>query len=394
MWRWLLGAVVVVVALLCASLSNRGPDWQETMRWADACRASWQVERGVPEMPHEPLPGSAVDTYAAAARAAAGLDAKALQRLLDAPMPLQPTAADQAALAAQAPVVALVLQAARQRGSGDGATAAARLEVLDLLRAIEALQVHEKMLAGTDPEAAFAVVLAGLQVGSDLVHSPYVIESAIGQVVVLRFVGRCADERLRVISPAHLARLGAVLAAVDRSFRHRPDPAAHQCIDLVESLRSPTALDGFLFGPWVHLRAWRHGFSILELARDQAAELVALVAAQEHAREHARSAPSTAWPAERARLGELDTQFTALDSIGWGPGRLVEMAREQRAALVELRLLRLAVAFHARQELPPLVDPFGASDLVARLDGDRATFVRTAAVGEPASERTAERAPR
>lgn len=388
MWRRILGAVVVLAALLCASLSNRGPDWQATTRWADACRAAWRVERGTPELPQEPLPGSAVDTYAAAARAAAGLDAQALQRLLDAPMPLQPTAADQAALAAQAPVVALVLQAARQRGFGDRADATARLEVLDLLRAIEALQVHEKVLAGTVPEAAFAVVLAGLQVGSDLVHSTHVMESAIGQVVVARWLARCADERLRELASAHLARLGAVLAAVDRSFRHRPDPAVHQCIDMVESLWAPTALDGTRFGPLVHLRAWRHGFSILELARDQTTELVALVRAA------STPQPGAPWSQVRARLDELDHQFTALDSVGWGPGRLVELAREQRAALVELRLLRLAVAFHARQELPPLADPFGAGDLVARVDGDRATFARSAAVGEPAGERTTERAPR
>lgn len=370
----MLGAVVVVVAMLIASLSNQGPDWGVTVSWADAWLDRWRAERMACRVLPESSSGSALDSYAAAARAAAGADAGTLRRLRDAALPLHLTPAEGALLASLAPVVAALQQAARQPGFGAAVATGPRLEVLELMQASDELEVHWKVLAGSDPRAAFEVVLVGLQVGADLVQSPHIMESMIGRVIVGRWVAACADDMVRQLPPADLERLVAALLQVDRSMLATADPAAHVCFDLVESLRPATALAGTRFGPLVHLRAWRYGGSILELARAQAAELVALVTAQGPAGQSTMPATSTAWPAVRARLAALDTQFAKLDSIGGGHGRLVEIEHAHREVLAELRLLRLAVAFHARLDLPGLGDPFGTRPLVARVEGDTATF--------------------
>ncbi len=58
------------------------------------------------------------------------------------------------------------------------------------------------------------------------------------------------------------------------------------------------------------------------------------------------------------------------DAIGWRIGQ----EQSQRQVLAQLRMLQLALAFHRRQPLPALIDPYTGEPLSIELDGDTAEF--------------------
>lgn len=133
------------------------------------------------------------------------------------------------------------------------------------------------------------------------------------------------------------------------------------------------------------LRAWRWGFD------SYWRELVAcdrLVAALPEL-----VPPAVDWARRQVQVAAFASVVDDVEG-GWAvnvPGHLLGHERLLRTALTHLRLLRLAVAFVHRHELPRLDDPLGSGPIEVDMRGDEATFGSEGMNGDKRIERTVRR---
>ena len=131
------------------------------------------------------------------------------------------------------------------------------------------------------------------------------------------------------------------------------------------------------------LFAWQHGFDPFRADLEGYDELFRLgpmlrPAATDGGQREAQ------WSAYRAAPRERQTPLTRFhDEI------TEKSERQHRQLLAQLRLLRLAVAFHRGVELPQLADPFASAPLQVQIEGDAA--VLGSAITFPGSQRIARR---
>jgi hypothetical protein len=399
----IIAGIALAAMLLASTLAGNDADWQGALRWAAEREAAWCAEtrdRAAP--PGDSGVASAHDGYAAALRAV-HLGDEAEERLrrivarrLAVPGPeasdpetLSPD--DAAALAAMDEPVRLLRDAVRRsdRRLPLPRAGAPELDVLAIRPLVDAVLAAAlgHRLDGAD--AAFvAHGIDALAFGCDLVGSRKSVEVMCGVLTLEACCGLFADERLRALSADALARLADATARVDDALARSVEPAHLEALALVAFLRGDGAIAPSELGLRSRLRAWRHGISLREFGRACTAEFVALV--RELDRDAARLAPG--WTARRVRLEQLERDGRRVFA-GWflGPCTgLVANERERCAALAQLRVLRLAVAFHLGLPLPSPADPLGDGPLAVEMAGDTARF--GSADGTVA--RTAARSPR
>ncbi len=379
--RWTLLVVLVLGAMLVASLSADSHGWQASVRWASERAAQWRRE--APECPvlhGEAKAGSSRAGYEAAARLAAGVNGKQLDRLRelveatgDAGLP---TAEDRELLATLAPAAEALRVAAHQQGTdGGGVTPAAwptsdgLFELLGLHAAL-LLQARDQTRNG-DLVGAFDCLLDGLACGVDLTTFETPLVQSIGAFVVQKIVLAFEEALLQQADIALLARLADALAKADAALTVESRMPAQAAVHVVSMLREKPVVDAQDLGMATPLCAWRHGFSVRRSGMARAEQLTALV--QRFERE---STPSETWPSRRLRLLAVVAEDRANNSDLFSPflERAVELEEQRREASAHLRLLRLAVAFHRRAPLPDLQDPLGEGALTVTTAGDSATF--------------------
>ena len=131
------------------------------------------------------------------------------------------------------------------------------------------------------------------------------------------------------------------------------------------------------------LYAWQHGFDPFRADLEGYDELLTLGAMLRSAATDGGQREAQ-WSAYRAAPRERQTPLTRFhDEI------IEKSERQHRQLLAQLRLLRLAVAFHRGVELPQLADPFASAPLQVQIEGDAA--VLRSAITFPGSQRIARR---
>jgi hypothetical protein len=173
------------------------------------------------------------------------------------------------------------------------------------------------------------------------------------------------DEVLTTLREQDLQLLGECLANADPLVAQLPDSDAYLA-RWVQTNSREARIAGL--GIRTRLYAWQHGFDPFRADLEGFDELFALRAilrpvASDGGQREAQ------WSAYRAAPRERHTPMTShIDEMS----ELSE--RQPRQVLAQLRLLRLAVAFHRGVELPQLADPFASAPLQVRIEDDAAVL--------------------
>jgi len=390
MLRWILLVVVVLGAMASASWFSTSPDWPAAVQWAIARHAQWQKEhRPCPVLHGEPVAGDAHAGYVEAVRLAEAVEDRddRLHDLAEAPAARPLTGEERAQLAALAPALQALQQAARRRGArpSDAGPAVPMPDLVEMLRLVDALVITAADRFATDAGAAAELLLDGLRTGVDLMNGTVLLETLVGRTIVERCLAAFADGLLQALDAEGLLRLEAALATVDAALPPHRDHLPQLCLEMVARLRANEPLSSLPRGRGRSLRAWRYGFDECEWARAEVTEIVAIVAQFE------RMAPAAGarWSEVEGALEQLHREAGPVVANLHLGGRfdLVEAERGHRGIAARVRLLRMAVAFQQRREVPALRDPLGDGDLAVAVHGDEATFTSA----EPSLLRTTRR---
>lgn len=357
--RWCVLVLLVLAGMLTASLTAAGDEWQAAVQWVQ-----WQrpmLARHLPARPalHDgPTPSAGGGGYGAVARAAERVGASQWENLLRSALEdaVEPGDELQVALQQLAPAADLLRAAAR--AAAPSTAAAAPFDPLPLLAIVDALLVTT--LRGELGVAAARDLLDVFACGVDLANSWLPIEHMLGALVLQRASAAVGDEVLARFDPAGLAVFAAGLAVADSVVHPEsvwPMLLVSQLVAQLDVEGQVSARDLGLGNRW---QAWRHGFSVRDSGRARTRSLVA--ALQRFVRD---AVGADSWPARRALLAELAKADRAANADLWRPFLAGVEANEEsrRLGVAQLRLLRLAVAWHVSQPLPRLDDPLGVGPL-------------------------------
>ncbi len=240
------------------------------------------------------------------------------------------------------------------------------LSARDLVNAAT-IEARRRVAVG-DGIGAVALLLDAATFAVDLQGSPLVVDQTIAGALLQLAAGELLrDSELQRLDAAALDLLGTGLRLLDERCRVTVDGAGEALL-LARSLLGQDAPVGGLPPAALDRKAtsgWHYAWS----RRWAAADAVLLIV---EACEQIRRAATLPWSQRQARLRELEAglaaQPNAMVRTFAANGSGVE--RTLRLAATQLRLLRLAVAFHAGGELPVLADPLGDGTLVTiRRDG-------------------------
>jgi hypothetical protein len=249
----------------------------------------------------------------------------------------------------------------------------------DLLHAVE-IEARRR-IGGGDGTRAVELVLDAATWAVDLQQSPILIDQTIACALLQAALAALRDEDLARLDSAALAMLVRGLERVDARIPFELE-ARGEALLLARSMTGPeeAAGDAARGDPG---RTWRYGWS----KRWAVADAVLALVDFQKAMEGAANAP---WPQRATTMRELLAEMPRGNA--WlEPAQGFEAhERLLRTSLAQVRLLRLCVAFHARQELPALADPLGEGPLQVRHGDGTATFA-TAGEGDRRHERTATR---
>lgn len=378
--RWILPLLlllVVVGLLLVASLNASSSSWPATQAWAARReQALLAGRRFCPVLDGEPLAGHFGDSLLEAGRLVAAVPGaeRRLVELVTRDVLFESADTDPALLSALAPALAALRRAAHQDGAVAGPWSlwrdARSEEVAKVMGAFRVLLLGVRERAESDPAAACRMVLDGLRASSMLANGDTVVDLLLAAGWFASLCDATTDEMLRQLGAADREHLAAGLAALDAAMPDGMDHLARWVVHLTQKLggEGPLAPEY----PWLPSRwsTWRFGFSVREWGRSEIEPVVTLV----ESASASTPAPDAPWSQASAWLQDLDRRAAALPLPAGGGHVSWQGERSRRGALVMLRQLRLAVAFHQRLDLPALRDPLGGGDLRVTVDGDSATF--------------------
>ncbi|HEX5053136.1 MAG TPA: hypothetical protein VFZ65_15280 [Planctomycetota bacterium] len=386
--RWILVVVVVLAVMVVGSLTASPDGWQLALRWAAEREAQWQAIPECPVLQGEVAPGSSFAGYIEANRLAGDFRAHEarLRELAEAEGEAAvPTAADRQVLADLEPAVQVLRDAAHRQGPR--AAEGSSLDFLDIFGPIDALLLaaRDRNRRG-DAAGAVCCLLDAVACGTDLTSSELPLTQAIGALLVERAACAFDDALLGAADAALLARVDTALAQADAALHVEAHLLSRCALHLVRMLRDNEQVTAWDLGMASPLQAWRHGFSVRRSGMARVADLVDLVQRFESA-----TPAFETWPARKPRLEAAVAEDRAnnADLHDALLTNSVELEEQARHGLAGLRLLRLAVAFHRRESLPQLADPFGAGGLAVHEHADEASFSSAGA----RLERTARRRP-
>jgi hypothetical protein len=360
--------------MLVASLLAAPRGWAEAVQWATEWEEQWQQQRPCPVLIGPAEVGDPRDGMAEAGRLAKGVDRRENLAQLAAKPALdgELSEEDRSLLLAMQPAVDALRKAARLQ-----VVSRTRLSersdlfgMSDLVSACDALVATAHAQGATDPGAASDQLLDGVRVATELMHGATVFETVLGALLLERCLIAFGDAMIAGMDAPRLQRLEKALGEVDACLPEDQALAQRYACEMV-SVVSGSTLNGYAM-PTVSLRAWRQGFSVSSWYRALATSVVEIV--RQPATRGADGESN--WSERRRQLDQITSEVVAAgrDYSGVGAVNFAEREENARRAVTQLRLLRLAVAFHLGREFPTLRDPLGNGDLVVRIDGKAATF--------------------
>ncbi len=352
MFRGVLLAIAIVLAMVVASLTAEPDDWPAVVEWAKVQEGALQRDR----VPCPVLFGAVLvgEPHAGYQRAIARLqglhlESDRLQVLVTdrAAWPL--TDDDRAQLQAMAPALAELRDGARSEPVGGDLHGIE--DCYNLADGVRGLLIAARQ----EPVANFADAMAAIACSRDVLAGPM----ALDQVVGAWLLGLCFDALdeawLAALPPARLADLAAALAKADLPRVPLSAPIL-LVANTVRELASGREIEPYEIGMSTSLLAFRHGFSVRRAGIARACSVVAAVRAWQ-----AATPIGERWPARRQRLEQLEAWDAARSAElmqPWLDG-LASREEDVRCAFAKLRLLRLATAAALGHELPVLDDPLG-----------------------------------
>lgn len=187
-----------------------------------------------------------------------------------------------------------------------------------------------------------------------------------GTARVRLYLNVLTDDLLATLSELDLQRLDGFLANADPLVGALADPNSllmNTVQIAVEGSRKVSREPMQL-----RLSAWQHGFDPYRADLEGFDELLRLRAMLEPIAKDGGQREAQ-WSAYRSARRERQTFTTSLVD-----DRAENGERWQREALTQLRLLRLAVAFHRGVEVPQLADPFASAPLQVQIEDDSAVL--------------------
>ncbi len=393
--RWVgLGIFVALVTLGgVAAVSTIGnAQWGVMAAWADAAARRWDAR----DFTREPVTGQGIAGSAFAAYAEAGAlaevlgqsDQVLLRDLRERQSSVSATDAADFARRWAEPLAALQrgahLTDARPPMKWEGGYSQARALLLPMRHLAHAamIEVRRRLARGEDG-AAVDLSLDAATHAADVLHSPVVVDQMIGTaILVVVTADMWRDEDLRRLSADSLARLATGLAQLDVRC---PTTVAWEGETLLwahtlmhESTREPLVHDAAL-----SLADWRHAWSVRWAGADAVLQQIA-------AQAQLAVSEETSWLGRQSHLraAMVDPRVRAnpmlqVTMVSWEAAE-----RSLRSALTAVRLLRLAVAWHAQAPMLELADPLSDGPIeVARTPGG-VTLRSRGSVGSRRLERT------
>lgn len=380
--RWALLVLLILGGMVTASLGADGDGWRATVQWMQQQHAMLQrYLLPCPPLHSGAMPAGSGGGYAAVAQAAERGGAPADEELLRAACrgdvrslgePLQ------AALLRLRPACDQLRAAAR----GADALLPPELDVLQLLQVVDAL-----LLTAVRAEPGLAVAQDLLDVfacGIDLANAAHPLQHMIGGLVVQRATEVLSDDVLRRLGVSAQQALAEGLAAADGVLQPESMLPLLQARWLVARLDGDEDVQPADIGLATRWQAWRQGFSVRDSGRARTRALVASL--QTFVRD---SITIEGWSARRALLRKLVETDRAINADLWHPFLTDAEQNEavRRTAVAELRLLRVALAWHLHATLPTLADPLGDGALQV-IDVDGGVLLRS---GQPDVQRACRR---
>tara|TARA_R110002072_G_scaffold46591_13_gene129353 strand:- start:92466 stop:93638 length:1173 start_codon:yes stop_codon:yes gene_type:complete len=368
--RWAVVALVVLVALVAASLTAEPGVWRDAVQWARTYReTSAQRAATCPVLVGQPLPGNPREAYERVGLTVLALNAAERQQLRTFAEGRAESDEQALDLVAKLPADALRLlrQSARMDGTmfsagnlGRRDAAGAFLDQHLMLDAILVLSRH----AASESERVHAW-LDALACGWDLAGSELPVYSLVGLTVVGRAMDVADDQWLQELSPKTLREVCDALAAVDAATPVRVDLDS-LIADMVLLVDEAEELQPSDIGLRSIYQAWQNGFSIEGEAIERVSRAIEQVKAFRDA-----TPPAEEWASRRERLQRLvkDDELCNSDMM-WGYLSFVlESEQSRRECVASVRVLRMALAERSGERLA-LRDPLGAGAIQVERQGE------------------------
>lgn len=372
--RWTLIALVLLAALVAASLTAEPGAWSDSVQWARGFRETSAARAATcPVLVGEPLPGNPLDAYERLGRLVLALDAPEREQLHAFAEHRSEDSEQALALVAKVPVDAL--DALRQlTRMGGKMYAPANLGTRDSFSVFgdqhvlfDALLILARY-AESEPERMHAW-LDVVACGWDLAGSEVPVHSLVGLMAAGRAMDVADDEWVMTLSPDGLRVLSEALAKVDA--------ATPECIDLELGLAAMVLfvdeadeLQPGDIGLRSVYQSWQNAFSLENEAIERVSRTV------EQVRAFLDSTPlHEGWASRSQRLQRLvkEDELSNADLMSGYLSYVFEGEQSRRECLANLRLLRMAMAKRLGEDLA-LPDPLGEGAIGVANQGDDVRF--------------------
>lgn len=223
----------------------------------------------------------------------------------------------------------------------------------DLVQA--AVSTAQRLRAAGKDVAAVELLLDAATFGSDLMHSPTLIDQMIGAALTTIATGEAWDDAsLKALSPAARQVLADGLARLDARCPTTLDLAGESLLFANAVQHFPPTYEASA-PAWL---AWRQGFS-LRLAAAEAVLFQTGMAAE------LAGMAALPWPQRERHIDALLERGLALQNpiLAIALPNLASAEQNLRLVSAHVRLLRCAVALHRGESVPQLDDPLAAGPL-------------------------------